>query len=136
MLELFFGHHAGWFTAPALIGTAFFVIRLLAISAGFDHTLHDTSAPPPIGDHHPDPVHGFKFISLQGALAFMMGFGWGGLGAMRGAGWSIPASTLTGLLCGVAMVWLLCLLLKGIHDLQSSGNLSILSTHGAAGDVY
>ncbi len=135
MMDLFFGSHAGWFSAPAIIGTAFFLLRLFAAGDGVEHDLHDTAAAG-AGDHHADSSQGFKALSLQSVLAFMMGFGWGGLGGLRGAGWGYLVSAGFGIFCGVAMVWLLGLLLKALHDLQSSGNIAIVSAHGAVGDVY
>lgn len=138
-MDLLFGQHAGWFAAPAIIGTAFFVIRLFFLMTGLGHA-HDVNldagADVATDPTHPDPAQAFKALSIQSVATFMMGFGWAGLGAYRGMAMEVVPSILIGLLGGAGMVWLLGLLLKGIHDLQSSGNISIDSTIGHEGDVY
>jgi hypothetical protein len=137
MSDLLFSNHAGWFTIPAIIGTIFFVIRMIMLSlgahvgdvdahGGFDHP----------GGHHSDSDDAFQIISVQSIAAFMMGFGWGGLGGLKGAGWDWTASLICGVIAGVAMVWLLGMLLRAAFELQSSGNVRIDSTLGAEGEVY
>ncbi|MGH7243264.1 MAG: hypothetical protein ACREJD_07595 [Phycisphaerales bacterium] len=134
MLELFFGDNAGYFALPAALGTAFFLFRLAFLMLGHAHGMdlhvdaHDGS--------HPDPGEAFKVLSLQSVSTFSMGFGWGGLGAYRGAAWSWQTSVLVGVIAGIAMVWLLALMLKAIFDLQQSGNISLDSALGGEGDVY
>src|SRR5262245_46747336 len=100
MLDLFFSNHAAWFSIPALIGTAFFALRLLLMSVGLHHDVGmdvghgDVHA----GDvHHGDSSEAFKVFSIQSIAAFAMGFGWGGLGAFRGQDWTFPVSTMFGL---------------------------------------
>jgi hypothetical protein len=65
-----------------------------------------------------------------------MGFGWGGLGALKGAGWSLTASLTFGLAFGGGMVWLLGKLLTLVYGFQSSGNVSIYDTLELEGSVY
>lgn len=137
-MELLFGQHAGWFAAPAILGTAFFIIRLVFMMTGLSHA-HDVGMD--IGDAvgdpgHTDPSQAFKALSIQSAATFMMGFGWAGLGAYRGMGLEIVPSVVVGIAGGLAMVWLLGLLLKAVYDLQSSGNIAIADTVGRVGDVY
>jgi membrane protein implicated in regulation of membrane protease activity len=134
MYDLFFNGGAGWFSVVAIVGTLFFALRLvLLVTAG--HGAHDLALD--MGDaHHGDPGEAFKALSIQSIAAFAMGFGWGGLGALKGAGWDSSVSLLIAAACGVAMVWILALLLKGIHDLQSSGNIAASDAIGLEGDVY
>lgn len=135
MLDMLFSDHAAWFGVPAVIGTVFFLLRLgLMLTVG-DFAHHDIDA----GGadlHHGDPGEAFKVLSVQSIAAFAMGFGWGGLGGLRGADWSWTASTLFAFGCGTGMVWLLGLLLRAMISLQSSGNVSAEDAIGLDADVY
>src|SRR6185295_12813189 len=87
-------------------------------------------------DHHGDSGEAFKALSLQSIVAFLMGFGWTGFGAYRGSHIATLPSIAIGVAGGVAMVWLLGILLKGMYDLQSSGHIDIHAAVGQEGDVY
>lgn len=159
MYETFFGDNAAWFTVPALIGTVFFVFRTLMLligagthdigmdlhagdvhvggghfGAGHDPSAGGSSAPQ--ADTHSDSSHSFQVLSVQGVAAFIMGFGWAGLAIYKGSDWHWGAVIVAACLGGGAMVWLLGLLLKGMADLQSSGNIPISAAMGVEGDVY
>ncbi|MCI0362355.1 MAG: hypothetical protein L0Y44_12030 [Phycisphaerales bacterium] len=136
MHDFFFADNAGWFTIPAVLGTIFFSIRLLIMMVG-GHAGDLSLDVDHGGDlHHGDPGDAFKLLSAQSIAAFLMGFGWGGVGALRATDWSYPTATAVAVACGIGMVWLLGILLKLLFDLQSSGNISLDSTVGAEGDVY
>lgn len=140
MLDELFSGNLLFFSVPAVAGTVFFVIRLVMMFAGLgvdgdvdidvDHGGLDAGADP----HHSTEI--FKILSIQSIAAFLMGFGWGGLGGLKGAGWEFGTSLGAALLGGIIMVWLLTWLLKLVHDLQTSGTVSIQSAIGAEGDVY
>lgn len=137
MIDLLFGNHAGWFTAPALFGTVFFVLRLFALA--FGHTLDYDGPPDSVsvpGDAHANSDHAFKVLSLQSITAFCMGFGWAGLAAYKGGGSDLSVSVVVGAAGGAALVWLLGFLLKVVHDLQGSGNVNLRDAVGRTGDVY
>ena len=141
MIDLFFSQHAGWFAVPALIGTAFFALRLVLMLLGVHHG--DVSLDLGHADVHAGDVHSdsdssdaFKILSIQSIAAFAMGFGWGAIGGYRGADWSFTTSAVFGLATGVGMWWLLALLLKALFDMQSSGNVSADDAIGANGQVY
>lgn len=142
--DLFFGPVAIWFGVPALVGTVFFTLRMVLMLAGgdadsggvdADFDLADADSIGESGDVD-DSSGAFKILSLQAISAFSMGFGWGGLGAYRGSGWSPAASVLVGLTAGVAMMWLLARLLRLVFRLQSSGNLPTYQALEAEGSVY
>lgn len=135
MLDLFFSNGAGWFTVLAAVGTSVFVFRLILLLAGHHSGIGDVHADIS-HDAHSDPGDAFKALSFQSIAAFMMGFGWGGLGALKGSGLSLVPTLFIALAAGVAMVWVLALLLKGVHDLQSSGNVLSSDSIGSEGDVY
>lgn len=141
MFDLLFDNGAAWFSIPAIVGTVFFTIRivLLLVGGAADMDLDldaDVSAPDHVVDHL-DSTHAFQILSIQSVAAFMMGFGWGGLGALRGADgwawWAVMASAIAG---GAVMVWLLGLTLKAVYDLQASGNVAIDAAMGREGEVY
>jgi membrane protein implicated in regulation of membrane protease activity len=136
MLDQLFSGYAAWFAVPAIVGTAVFLMRLVLMLVGGAAGDLDFSVDHVGADlHHGDPGHALQILSIQSLFAFAMGFGWVGLGGLKG-GWGFTPSLLAGVAGGVGMVWLLGLLLKGVHDLQSSGNVSIDSAMGREGDVY
>lgn len=146
MSDLFLGVPAVWFTVPALIGTLFFSLRLgLMLVGGAETGLDadvdvdfdvDIDVDADVDVDHGDSSEAFKLLSLQSIAAFLMGFGWGGLGALRGAGWSLTMSGAFGVAVGAGMVWLLGKLLGFVYRLQSSGNISIQQALDMEGTVY
>jgi hypothetical protein len=132
MLDQMLAGQALWFTAPALLGTVIFGLRVVMMLAGgmgdadFDAGDFD-------GD---DSSEAFTVLSVQGVSAFLGGFGWAGIGALLGMGWEVAPATAVGVAGGVAMVWVLGLLLKAIYDLQSSGTIGPKSAVGFTGEVY
>jgi membrane protein implicated in regulation of membrane protease activity len=130
MYDFFFSSAAAWYTVPALVGTIFFAIRLKLMLLGLSAEI---DIDPDVG---PDSGEAFQILSIQTLAAFAMGFGWGGLGALRGFGWDGPVVAVVAVICGVGMVWLLAILLKAVADLQSSGNIGITQAVGKEGEVY
>jgi hypothetical protein len=129
MWNTLFGDAAAWYTIPALIGTAFFLLRIVLMTVGIGA---DLGADLDIDDSS----HAFQILSLQSLSAFAMGFGWGGFAAYRGTEWGTAGVIGAGALSGAAMVWLLAVMLKSMADLQSSGNIPLSATVGKEGQVY
>lgn len=157
MIDLLFGPVAVWFGVPAVIGTAFFTGRMaLMLLGGHADADMDVGADVDLGadvdvgaDAHggghvdsaahtgeSDSTAAFKVLSIQAMAAFLMGFGWGGLGALRGSGWSIGVSVGVAIAAGVAMMWFLGMLLRFVYGFQSSGNVPIYQALEAEGSVY
>lgn len=141
-MDLFFGGFAAWFTVPAFIGSFFFLVRMALMFVGghgdvdTDFDVHgDFHVDSHVGDHT-DSSSAFKILSIQAIAAFLMGFGWGGLGGLRGAGWDVTSSTVFGLVTGAGMVWLLGRLLGVVYRFQSSGTVRIDAALGVEGSVY
>jgi membrane protein implicated in regulation of membrane protease activity len=130
------------FSIPALLGTAVFVLRLgLMALGGFgvdvdSHGGLDGHGADLSGHGHADSTHAFNLLSVQSIAAFLMCFGWGALAAQRGLDWSMQSSVMSGLGFGAAMVWVFALVMKGVYNLQGSGNIRIDAAHGAQGVVY
>lgn len=133
MYDLFFTEGAALFTVPAIVGTVFFALRLVLMSLGLSH---DTHGPDAVDAHHGDSSEAFKALSIQGIAAFMMGFGWGGLGGLKGTDWGWTGAVACAILAGLAMLWLLGILLKGVYDLEASGNIPADLAVGERGTVY
>lgn len=137
MSDLFFGDQALWFTLPAFAGTLFFLLRLVMMMAfghlGSDFHVADASG---FDVDHADSGAQFKLLSVQAVSAFLMGFGWGGLGAYRG--WGLPPllSVPVGVALGVALMWILGRLLRWVAGLQSSGTVEPAAALYEEGTVY
>lgn len=135
MLELFFKDNAIWFGIPALLGTGLFTIKLVLLMLGADHggeTVGDASAT----DVHSDSSGDFKLLSIQGVIAFAMGFGWAGLAALHFTDWHLTGVMLTAVAGGLVSAWLLITAMRAMFELQSSGNIAIDSCIGLQGTVY
>lgn len=131
MWDTLFADNAAWFAVPAIAGTAVVVINMVLMLIGADGADLD------IGIEGPgDSTHAFQILSVMSLSAFAMGFGWAGIAGLHGMGWSWIVSAAVGVLCGGAMMYIVALSLKGMHDLQSSGNQSLDSAMGVEGSVY
>ena len=137
MYDLFFGQNAAWYTIPAIIGTAFFALRSLLLLVGSHHLGVDFH-----GDVHADvhsaddSTHSFEILSVQTIAAFIMGFGWAGLAGLKGTHWSPLTVNVVAAACGVGMVWVLALMLRTMHQIQTSGTISLGAAVGREGGVY
>ncbi len=141
----FFASPALWFTIPALLGTLAFIIRLVMLGAGGHHG-DGGGGHADIGTHgdvmgatdamHDSSTNLTGFFSVQSFLAMFMGFGWGGLGALKGLGWPWWGAVLLGIGAGLAMVLLLGTVMRSVGKLEGSGNIHVRATLGAMGDVY
>jgi len=145
MMEQWFGDNAVYFSIPALFGTAIFLLRMVMLLSGADDggdlsadvggmdgdmggdmggdaDLSPDGEPLDHGGANPDAT--FRIISFQTIAAFLMGAGWGGLGAYRGSNLEFGWSLLIAAACGTAMLYLFAWLMKVVYDLQTSGNIS------------
>ena len=148
MLGGLFEQKALLFTIPALMGTAIFLLKLgMMTLAGLGGDVDadvaadidvDVDADVDLGHdvESGDSTEAFKLLSIQSVAAFLMGFGWGGVGGLLGFEWGFPMSLLLGVAFGGALVWLLGILMKAMYDLQSSGNVHIEDAVGTDGVVY
>ena len=136
MFEHLFGNNAAWFGIPAVLGTFFFALRLVLMTVGGAADADVDLDADVDFDAHGDPGEAMKLLSVQSIAAFLMGFGWGGLAGLHGFDLSWGMSALAGVGTGAAMMWILGLLLKAMHDLQSSGNIDLDAAIGNEAEVY
>lgn len=143
MFDALFTNGAAWFTVPALLGTFIFIIKLLFMLGGGADDLDlggDVSSGSVGLDGGVDAGgHGgglAAIATVQGASAFMMGFGWAGLGAFQGFQLGMLASMGVGLVGAMAMSGLFVALLSTTRKLHSSGNIDFSHAKGTEGEVY
>lgn len=150
MYELFFGGDAAWFTIPAILGTAFFLLRTVMLMLGGGHHLggldaHDVHIGHADTGHaghtdHPgdssDSTYSFEILSIQSIAAFIMGFGWAGFAGLKGTHWNIPTVLAVAAACGVGMDWLLAMGLRAMHEMQATGTIPLAKAIGCEGQVY
>lgn len=144
MINEMFNSTSLFFSLPAIAGTLLFLIKmgLMALGGvGGDLDLDvdvDTDLDIDLGSDVDggDSTAAFQVLSLQTIAAFLMGFGWAGLGAWIGFDLALGPSVLIGAAGGVGLVWFMTLLLKAIYDLHASGNVDITDAAGHEGVVY
>ena len=137
MWDALFTSPAIWFTVPALVGTGLFALKLLLMLVGsdLDTDVGDVHTGD-FADHHSAADAGVKLLSVQGVLAFCMGFGWAGLTAINATKWSMPMVSAAAVGGGLAMTYLMAILMASVFKLQASGNIPIDAAIGAEGTVY
>lgn len=128
MLTAMFSGYAVWFTVPALIATGAFGIKLTLLLIGADG---GPDIDPAVSDSSP----AFKLLSVQAMMGFLMGFGWGGFAAHKGSNLPVLPSIIIGVVCGLGMMWVLAVILRAMHELESSGNINVSDVIGREGVV-
>ncbi len=128
MMDTFLGGWAAWFTVPALLGTAFLIIQMIAGEIGGDL---DADIDLDVDGHSVGAEIGA--ISMQSLSAFAMGGGWVGLTAYRALDWSLGLSIIAALVAGFATGWAIVMLMRQMMKLQESGNISIREAIGEQG---
>lgn len=140
MFDALFSGGAAWFSVPALLGTGIFIIKLFMMASGGSDDL-DVGGDGSSGGIGGDDAHGHSgglmaVATLQGASAFLMGFGWAGLGAHQGLGLGMVGSMGVGVLGALGMSGLFVALLSTTRKLHSSGNIDFSRARGMGAEVY
>jgi hypothetical protein len=131
MLDALFNGTAIWFAVPALAATGIFFLKLVILLILGDGG--GESGALDIG--HTDSGASAEVFSVQAILAFVMGFGWGGLGALLGLKWPVWASILVGVGCGLGMLMLFVMVMRSLRGMSVSGNIELSALKGAMGEV-
>ena len=130
MIDLFFSESAVWFSAIAFFGTGIFLLRLLLMMVGvgdFDGGDIDVGG---------DADVGVGLLSVNGVGGMLMGFGWGGLIAYRSFDLSFLVSIICGVAAGIALGWLIVMMFRAMHKLESSGTVDSGHCIGEIATVY
>lgn len=121
------------FTACAIAGGSLFLIRLAIQLMGFSD---ETEADAGDAMDSSDADASFRVLSLLGITAFLMMFGLGGRAMMESRPDSALLPLAVGLVAGLASLWLMGWLFKGMRKLQSSGTTDPAKAIGQEGSVY
>jgi membrane protein implicated in regulation of membrane protease activity len=130
-----------FFYGIALLSSAVLVVQLLMSLIGFgaDHDVAGgADVPGGVDVDHPDmEAHssGLGMLSIKTVTAFLVGFGWGGV-ILLGYGLPILLAILGAALVGLAFLFMVFYLMKGIYRLSDSGNVDERNAAGCAGTVY
>lgn len=128
MIEWFASHSSieQLFLLSGIAGGIVLIFRLVLMIVGLDHH----------GDVHIDSDAGFQALTIQGISSFLTMFGAVGYVLLHGG----VAGTLLALLgavgAGVASMWLIHKIFRGMLKLQSSGTVSLFAAVGSEGTVY
>lgn len=129
MFGVSFNTLESFYFVVACFSTFFFVLKLILVSStGFDdgETL----------DSEPSSDSAFNFISLQTILAFLMGFGWIGLGCVHEGHASPFRAFLIAGGVGVALMVLSAFLMMGIQKLNRTPFVDPHKAVGQVGESY
>lgn len=140
----------------AIIGSASFIIKLMMqfmggdagdiphsgdlpghgeIGHGVGHSAGDMHGSADAG-HHPDSTATFALFSIQGILAFAMGFGWMGLAALEQWQLGSLVSLLLAAAFGFGMMVLSATLMFYAMGMEKVGVFDVRKAVGEIGQVY
>jgi len=121
--------------AIAIVTTFFLFIQLVLVLIGFDHGVDadlDTDF-----DVDADVGHGsdMGILSVRSVTAFLTGFGWGGVIALR-QGLGLFAATVVATLAGAALMAVVVVLMRVLYSMRYEGSLDYKNAIGVVGNVY
>ena len=88
------------------------------------------------GDVHVDSDAGFQALTIQGISSFLAMFGVVGYTLFHGAVIGAALSIVGAVAAGVASMWIIHKIFRGMLRLQSSGTVSLFAAVGSEGTVY
>ena len=109
---------------------ALFSLLLQLVMTLFIGIDHDTDLPD--GEGHGS---GMNIFSIRGVTAFFLGFGWGGVIALK-AGFGLITAITLGVIIGGFLMFLIFLLMASMLRLVSNGCLDYANAIGQIGTVY
>jgi hypothetical protein len=128
MIE-WFASHSGieqLFLLAGFVGGTILLFRLILMIAGLDHH----------SDIHVDSDAGFQALTIQGISSFLAMFGVVGYTLFHGAVVGAALSIVAAVGAGVASMWIIHKIFRGMLRLQSSGTVSLFAAVGSEGTVY
>jgi membrane protein implicated in regulation of membrane protease activity len=136
MLNLLLTGGAEWFTGVAFLSTLLFSVTVLLMFLGGDGGMDaDLDLDLDMPDSGGADNSAFKILSFQGVIGFGMGWGWGGLVALRSMGWSWNTAAIFGIAVGAIFLRMLWLGFRLVYSLNGSGNVRREEAVGHTGTV-
>ncbi|MDR0555739.1 MAG: hypothetical protein LBG20_01850 [Holosporaceae bacterium] len=117
----------GYYFIVAVASTFLFVLKLFIFDV-FDHA--DDAG------HEAESGDTFSFLSIQSILAFLMGFGWIGLAAMREYQLDMLRSFALAIAVGALFTFLSGLLMGSIKKLEKSSSINLSKCVNESGKAY
>ena len=114
----------------AIITSFVLLIQLVLMLFGFDGDA-DVDLDTDLDAHD----SGMGILSVRSVTAFLTGFGWGGVVALR-QGLSVVASTAVATLCGAALMATVLVLMRLLYGMRYEGTLDYRNAIGVVGSVY
>ncbi len=139
-----------WVTLPAIshffyivafASTLVLVIMLLLNIIGFSHGDSDFSTDgghdfsPLGGDHLAAHDPGLSWLSVRTLIAFLAGFGWGGVAIWEATG-NTALTIIGATVIGTAFMFIVFWLMSAIFKLRDSGNIDLANAIGKVATVY
>ena len=132
-----------------LFGAGIFIVRMIMMLVGLggegdagdmdldvDTDLADADIDAADGDVDMDIDVGFRLLTLQGLMAFVMMFGFTGYALTRSSAITAPFTLLASGAVGAFTMWLVARLFAMMLKLQSSGTVTLDAAVGEEGSVY
>jgi hypothetical protein len=114
----------------AIVATFVLFLQLLLAVFGFDFDA-DVDFDTGVDGHD----GGTGVLSVRSVTAFMVGFGWGGVIAIR-QGLSVLSATAVALAAGGALMAVVVVLMRAVYGLRYSGSIDYKNAIGVVGNVY
>lgn len=116
----------------AIVATFVLFLQLLLAVFGFDLDADvDVDFDAGVEGHD----GGTGILSVRSVTAFMVGFGWGGVIAIR-QGLSVLSATAVALAAGGALMAAVVVLMRAVYGLRYSGSVDYKNAIGVVGNVY
>ena len=128
MIEWFASHNGieQLFLLSGIVGGIILLFRMILMIVGLDHH----------GDVHIDSDTGFQALTIQGVSSFLAMFGVVGYTLFNGAALGAALAVAGAVGAGVASMWVIHKIFRGMLRLQSSGTVSLFAAVGSEGSVY
>lgn len=114
----------------AIVATFVLFLQLLLAVFGFDFDT-DVDFDTDLSDHG----DGSGVLSVRSVTAFLTGFGWGGVIAIR-QGLSVLSATAVALAAGGALMAAVVVMMRAVYGLRYSGSVDYKNAIGVVGNVY
>ena len=130
---------ADWWSTLSLMEQFFYGTGLLSLFSGFILATLTVFGLDGTSSHYqpenPHPDKGIRFISIHSVVAFLLGFGWGGIVCLK-IGLHPIVVFLLAIGLGMVLMALMYLLLLSIFGLHGKSSLDLSMAIGSIAEVY